>query len=196
MSETLTPMMRQYYAVRQDLPPDTLLLFRLGDFYEMFFEDAKVASSILNVALTRRGEMPMCGVPFHAARGYIAKLIEAGKRVALCDQVGEVQQGKLVRREVTQVLSAGTLDDIGLEASRNNYIAAFRLLKGEYGFAYIDLSTGEFRLTQISSSAQLLDELARILPAEILAPASQREQFAHIPNVTWAEGYLFESEPS
>ncbi len=196
MSDTLTPMMRQYHAVRKDLPPDTLLLFRLGDFYEMFFEDAQIASSLLNVALTRRGDIPMCGVPFHAAKSYIAKLIAAGKRVALCDQVGEVQQGKLVRREVTQVLSPGTLDDIGLEASRNNYIAALRLLKTTYGFAFADLSTGEFKLTEVSSLAQLLDELARISPTEILAPASQREHFSSIPNVTCAEGYLFESEPA
>lgn len=189
-------MMRQYHAVRKDLPPDTLLLFRLGDFYELFFEDSKIASSILNVALTKRGDVPMCGVPFHAAKAYIAKLIAAGKRVALCDQVGEVQQGKLVRREVTQVLSAGTLDDIGLEASRNNYIAALRFSKESYGFAYTDLSTGEFRLTQVSSFAQLLDELARIAPTEILAPASQQKEFSSIANVTWAEGYLFEQEPA
>ncbi|PWU05600.1 MAG: DNA mismatch repair protein MutS [Verrucomicrobia bacterium] len=196
MSETLTPMMRQYHAIRKDLPPDTLLLFRLGDFYEMFFEDARIASSLLNVALTRRGEMPMCGVPFHAAKGYIAKLIAAGKRVALCDQIGEVQQGKLVRREITQILSPGTLDDIGLEAARPNYIAALRLLKGVYGLAYADLSTGEFRLTQLPSFPQLLDEMVRISPSEIIAPLSQRDPFSSISGVTWVEGYSFESEPA
>lgn len=196
MSDSLTPMMRQYHTIRKDLPAETLLLFRLGDFYEMFFEDAQIASSILNVALTRRGETPMCGVPFHAVKSYIAKLIAAGKRVALCDQVGEVQQGKLVRREVTQVLSPGTLDDIGLEASYHNYIAAIHLLKENYGLAYADLSTGEFRLTQVASAAQLLDELARIAPAEILAPAFLRNQFLNVGNVTWIEGYLFESEPA
>lgn len=189
-------MMRQYHTIRKDLPPDTLLLFRLGDFYEMFFEDAQVASPLLNVALTRRGEIPMCGVPFHAAKSYITKLIAAGKRVALCDQVGEVQQGKLVRREVTQILSPGTLDDLGLEAARNNYIAALRLLKEDYGLAYADLSTGEFRLTQVPSLAQLLDEIVRISPNEILAPATQREQFSNIANITWTEGYIFESVPA
>jgi DNA mismatch repair protein MutS len=196
MSETLTPMMRQYHAIRKDLPPDTLLLFRLGDFYELFFEDARQASLLLNVALTRRGEIPMCGVPFHAAKSYIAKLIAAGKRVALCDQVGEVQQGKLVRREVTQILTPGTLDDIGLEATRPNYIAAVRLLKETYGLAYADLSTGEFRLTQLASLAQLLDEMVRISPSEILAPVSQRDRFSNIANITWIEGYPFESEPA
>jgi Mismatch repair ATPase (MutS family) len=110
--------MKQYHAIRRGLPPKTMLLFRLGDFYEMFGEDAREASGILNVALTKRGEIPMCGVPFHSARGYIEKLIAAGWRAAICDQVGEVQAGKLVRREVSQILSAGTLDDFGLDDRR------------------------------------------------------------------------------
>ena len=94
----LTPMMRQYQDIRRELPPNTLLFFRLGDFYEMFFDDAREASALLNVALTKRGDIPMCGVPYHSARAYVAKLVEAGKRVAICDQVGEVTPGKLVRR--------------------------------------------------------------------------------------------------
>src|SRR4051812_11933113 len=104
MADSLTPMMQQYQSIRRSLPEGTLLLFRLGDFYEMFFEDAKEAASILNVALTKRNQTPMCGVPFHAAEGYLAKLIRAGKRVAICDQVGEAQPGKLVERQVTQVI--------------------------------------------------------------------------------------------
>ena len=88
MADTFSPMMQQYQGIRSTLPPDTLLLFRLGDFYEMFFEDAKEASGILNVALTKRNGVPMCGVPYHAAEGYMAKLIKAGKRAAICDQVG------------------------------------------------------------------------------------------------------------
>ncbi len=120
----LTPMMRQYQDIRRELPPNTLLLFRLGDFYEMFFDDAREASALLNVALTKRGDTPMCGVPYHSARAYVAKLVEAGKRVAICDQVGEVTPGKLVRREIARILSAGTLDDFGLEENRHNYLAA------------------------------------------------------------------------
>ena len=89
MSEHLTPMMQQYQGIRRSLPPDTLLLFRLGDFYEMFFEDAKEASAILNVALTKRNGTPMCGIPHHACDGYMRRLIKAGKRVAICDQVSE-----------------------------------------------------------------------------------------------------------
>ncbi|MCF7729504.1 MAG: hypothetical protein K9M81_03950 [Chthoniobacterales bacterium] len=108
MSETATPMMKQYHLLRRDLPPDTFLLFRLGDFYELFLEDAVQAAPILNVALTKRGETPMCGVPYHSARVYLEKLLAAGKRVALCEQIGEVQTGKLVQRQITRILSPGT----------------------------------------------------------------------------------------
>ena len=164
----LTPMMRQYQDIRRELPPNTLLLFRLGDFYEMFFDDAREASSILNVALTKRHDIPMCGVPYHSARAYVAKLVEAGKRVAICDQVGEVTPGKLVRREIARILSAGTLDDFGLEENRHNYLAAVCPGKKSHGLAWLDLSTGEFRLAELGSPAQLADQLARLQPSELL----------------------------
>lgn len=187
-------MMQQYHAIRRELPSGTLLLFRLGDFYEMFGEDAKEASAILNVALTKRGATPMCGVPFHAARGYIEKLIAAGWRVAICDQVGEVQAGKLVRREISQILSAGTLDDFGLDESKPNYLAALCERRGKFGFSYCDLSTGEFRLTELDSTSTLLDELARVSAAEILIPDHQLEIFSNIAKPSPLEGYLFEPE--
>ena len=166
----LTPMMRQYQDIRRELPPNTLLLFRLGDFYEMFFDDAREASSVLNVALTKRNDIPMCGVPYHSARAYVAKLVEAGKRVAICDQVGDVTPGKLVRREIARILSAGTLDDFGLEDNRHNYLAAVCPGKKFHGLAWLDLSTGEFRLAEIDSPAQLADQLARLQPSELLVP--------------------------
>ncbi len=166
----LTPMMRQYQDIRRELPPNTLLLFRLGDFYEMFFDDAREASSVLNVALTKRNDVPMCGVPYHSARAYVAKLVEAGKRVAICDQVGDVTPGKLVRREIARILSAGTLDDFGLEENRHNYLAAVCPGKKNHGLAWLDLSTGEFRLAEIDSPAQLADQLARLQPSELLVP--------------------------
>ncbi|MDQ6939072.1 MAG: DNA mismatch repair protein MutS, partial [Verrucomicrobiota bacterium] len=96
MAHTLTPMMQQYQRLRASVPADVLLFFRLGDFYEMFFEDAKQAASLLNVALTKRNGVPMCGVPYHAAPNYIAKLIQAGKRVAICDQTSAPQPGRIV----------------------------------------------------------------------------------------------------
>lgn len=195
MSDQLTPMMRQYHATRRELPPGTLLLFRLGDFYEMFFEDAREASAILNVALTKRGSTPMCGVPFHAARGYIEKLIAAGKKVALCDQVGEVQQGKLVRRELTQILSAGSLDDFGLDERSHNYLAAVCTWKNRFGIAWADLSTGDFRLEEVDSASALRDELARLAPAEIIAPSDDADALARFLDgrkATAVEDYHFE----
>ena len=193
--DALTPMMQQYQSVRRGLPADTLLLFRLGDFYEMFFEDAKVASAILNVALTKRGQMPMCGVPFHAADGYIAKLIKAGKRVAICDQVGEAQPGKIVRRELTQVISPGTVSDVTLlDAKRNNYLAAVYEHGGSFGFAFVDTSTGEFRLTELANATALEDELARISPAEVLVSDHQKQEgqtFPLPPNAVECDGYSF-----
>src|SRR5262249_60324879 len=105
MQDALTPMMQQYQRLRKSIPPDTLLLFRLGDFYELFFEDAKVASVLLNVALTKRNEVPMCGVPYHAAQTYIAKLIKAGRRVATCDQTSEPPPAKTDSRDLTQIMT-------------------------------------------------------------------------------------------
>src|SRR6185295_13896531 len=104
----LTPMMTQYRRIKSELPADALLLFRLGDFYEMFFEDAQIGAQLLNVALTKRGIVPMCGIPYHAANTYIARLLKAGRKVAICEQVEEAKPGQLVRREVTQILSPGT----------------------------------------------------------------------------------------
>src|SRR5436309_12467025 len=176
MSDALTPMMQQYQGIRRSLPPDTLLLFRLGDFYEMFFDDAKEASGILNVALTKRNTVPMCGVPYHAAQNYIAKLIKAGKRVAICDQLTEPQPGrKIVERDITQIISAGTVSDLDLlETKRANYLGAVYNDGGMFGFAYADLSTGEFRLTQLQDRQALLDELARVSPSELLVSDEQK----------------------
>ena len=177
----LTPMMRQYQDIRRELPPNTLLLFRLGDFYEMFFDDAREASALLNVALTKRGDTPMCGVPYHSARAYVAKLVEAGKRVAICDQVGEVIPGQLVRREIARILSAGTLDDFGLEENRHNYLAAVLAGKKSHGLAWLDLSTGEFHLAEIATPAQLADQLTRLSPSEVLVPDRDNEAAPALP---------------
>ena len=197
MADALSPMMQQYQGIRATLPGDTLLLFRLGDFYEMFFEDAKEAAGILNVALTKRNGYPMCGVPYHAAEGYLAKLIKAGKRVAICDQVGEAVPGKIVRREVTQIISPGTISDASqLEAKRNNYLAAIFEREERYGFAYLDLSTGDFRLTEAENLGQLEDELARVCPAEVLISEDQVEELGTLAAVvaTRCDGYTFAME--
>jgi DNA mismatch repair protein MutS len=146
MADTLTPMMQQYQRLRGSVPPDVLLLFRLGDFYELFFEDAKEAAALLNVALTKRNGVPMSGVPYHAAQNYIAKLIKAGKRVAICDQTSEPRPGRIVTRDITQIISAGTVSDLDLlEAKRANYLGAIYQHEDDSGFAYADLTTGNFR---------------------------------------------------
>jgi DNA mismatch repair protein MutS len=194
MADALTPMMQQYQRLRKSIPADTLLLFRLGDFYELFFEDAKEASTLLNVALTKRNEVPMCGVPYHAAQNYIAKLIKAGRRVAICDQTSEPQPGKIVNREITQIVSAGTISELDLlQAKRANYLGAIYHEPGDnkFGFAYADLSTGEFRLTQLENSSALLDEIARVAPAELLMSEAQREQFSGIEGVMPYDDYAF-----
>src|SRR5437870_2427618 len=192
MRDALTPMMQQYRRLRGSIPTDTLLLFRLGDFYELFFEDAKEASGLLNVALTKRNGVPMCGVPYHAAQTYIAKLIKAGRRVAICDQTSEPQPGKIVSRDITQIVSAGTASDLDLlESKRANYLGAVYADGAVFGFAYADLSTGEFRLTQAQDRQSLLDELARVSPSELLVSDEQQQQFKEIPNALGYDSYAF-----
>jgi len=167
----LTPMMAQYRQIKNELPKDALLLFRLGDFYELFFEDAQKGAQLLNVALTSRGAVPMCGIPFHAASGYIAKLLKAGRKVAICDQMEEAQPGKLVKRAVTQILSPGThFDERILTAERNNFLAAIYPLGKVFGLALVDLTTGDFKTTELEGEPPLLTELERLRPAEIVIP--------------------------
>src|SRR5437867_6254037 len=167
----LTPMMAQYRRIKSELPKDALLLFRLGDFYEMFFEDAQTGAQLLNVALTKRGTVPMCGIPFHAANGYIGRLLRAGRKVAICDQVEEARPGQLVKREVTQILSPGThFDERMLAAERNNFLAAVCAQGKMFGLALADLTTGDFITTEVEGQAALLAELHRVRPAEIIFP--------------------------
>jgi DNA mismatch repair protein MutS len=192
MRDALSPMMQQYRRLRGSIPADTLLLFRLGDFYELFFEDAKEASMLLNVALTKRNGVPMCGVPYHAAQTYIAKLIKAGRRVAICDQTSEPQPGKIVSRDITQIISAGTVSDLDLlESKRANYLGAIYADAGVFGFAYADLSTGEFRITQLQDRQSLLDELARVSLAELLISSEQKEQIGEIDHALEYDSYAF-----
>src|SRR5207245_9507037 len=165
----LTPMMAQYRRIKSELPKDALLLFRLGDFYEMFFEDAQQGAQLLNVALTKRGQIPMCGVPFHAANAYISRLLRAGRKVAICDQIEEARPGQLVKREVTQILSPGThFDERMLAAERNNFLAAVCATGKCFGLAVVDLTTGSFKATQVDSETALLGEMERLRPAEIV----------------------------
>ncbi|GDY22939.1 DNA mismatch repair protein MutS [Verrucomicrobiota bacterium] len=167
----LTPMMAQYRRIKGELPKDALLMFRLGDFYEMFFEDAVTGAQFLNVTLTKRGVIPMCGIPFHAMNGYIARLLRAGRKVAICDQIEEARPGQLVKREVTQILSPGThFDERMLTAERNNFLAAICVTGKTFGLALVDLTTGDFKATEVEGEGPLLTELERLRPAEIIYP--------------------------
>ena len=180
MTEPSTPLMRQYSAIKKE-HPSALLFFRLGDFYEMFFEDAVVASKELQITLTSRNKekgiaIPMCGVPFHAAEGYISKLIRRGYKVAICDQVEDPRVAKkLVRREVTRVVTPGTAADSSLNSEENNFLAAVVSSEERAGFAALDLSTGEFRATEFSGEGaqkRIEDELQQLRPKEVLYASS------------------------
>ncbi len=181
---TLTPMLRQYQSVRATLGDDTVLFFRMGDFYEMFFEDARRASALLDITLTARdggeaGRIPMCGVPYHAAQGYINRLNRAGLKVAVCEQVEDPAQAKgLVKREVVRMVSPGTnLDDESGGAC--NYIAAVHMHGACWGCAALDLGTGDFVLSEHAGPADMADELLRLRPSEMITGGgTEREALA------------------
>jgi DNA mismatch repair protein MutS len=176
MNEPSTPLMRQYAAVKKE-HPTALLFFRLGDFYELFFDDAIVAAKELQITLTSRNKekglaVPMCGVPHHAAEGYIGKLIRKGFKVAICEQMEDARLAKkLVRREVTRVVTPGTAADSLLGSEENNFLAALAQVGERVGFAALDLSTGEFRATEFSGENALRrvqEELEQLRPKELL----------------------------
>ncbi len=192
-------MMRQYERLRSQLPPDVLVFFRLGDFFELFGDDAVKGSAFMNVALTKRNTIPMCGVPAHALEHYLARLVKKGQRVAVCDQVGEVKPGVLVEREISRIISAGTITEGALlEASRNHYLAAVHRGKNAIGFAYLDLTTGQFRATELADASALLDELARVSPAELLVSADpgQAAAFHDLADARPYDGHAFDPEPA
>ncbi len=186
-------MMAQYLAMRKSLPADIILFYRLGDFYEMFFEDAKNAAPIMNVALTKRGGTPMCGVPHHAAQNYIARLLKAGKRVAIAEQTSEPIPGKLVEREIAKILTSGSIDDLTLlNDEKPNYLAALTKIGKCHGLAAIDHTTGEFIIAEFPDQAALIDELARISPSEVIIPDHQIADFSqNFPNALPYDGYTF-----
>jgi DNA mismatch repair protein MutS len=174
-SDASTPLMRQYNSIKQQVP-GALLMFRLGDFYELFFEDAVVAARELEITLTARNKekgaaIPMCGVPYHAAEGYVARLIQRGYRVAICDQVEDPKLAKnLVKREITRIVTPGTAMDANLVRAReNNYLAAVAQAGGHAAVAHVDLSTGEFRVTEVEP-ADVAGVLEQLGAREVLFP--------------------------
>ena len=196
MTEPSTPLMRQYAAIKKE-HPSALLFFRLGDFYELFFDDAVLASRELQITLTSRNKekgvaVPMCGVPYHAAEGYISKLIRKGFKVAICEQMENAGLAKkLVRREVTRVVTPGTAADSSLGSEENNFLAALASIGDRVGFAALDLSTGEFRATEFSgedAGKRIQDELQQLRPKELLygsaAPLFETETQSNSPRLS------------
>ncbi|MGI5901890.1 MAG: DNA mismatch repair protein MutS [Desulfitobacteriia bacterium] len=183
-----TPMLRQYKEIKSQAG-EAIVFFRLGDFYEMFGEDAKVAAPILEIALTTREagqgkKIAMCGVPYHAADGYLSKLVSAGYKVAICEQVEDPQEAKgIVKREIVRVVTPGTIDILASE-TKNNYLASVYREK-EWGLAYLDITTGDFRILQTFSLTTLQAELNRIAPSELIIP----EDKGSLQNI-FAEYYL------
>lgn len=171
--ENLSPMMKQYFITKEQYK-DCLLFYRLGDFYELFFEDAITASKVLDIALTGRAcgleeKAPMCGVPYHAVDTYIAKLLENGHKVAICDQLSPPIPGKIVERDVTRVITPGTVieSDI-LKEFKSNFILSAHKKSNVFGVAFCDVSTGEFRVSEMENASQFVDLLTRISPSEII----------------------------
>lgn len=197
-----TPMMQQYLRIKADYP-DALLFYRMGDFYELFFEDARKAAYLLDLTLTSRGAsagapIPMAGIPYHAADGYLAKLLRKGESVAICEQIGDPAKAKgPVERKVVRVLTPGTVtDEALLEARKDNLLTAIAQTASNFGLAWLDLTNGRFFLQEVPSEEQLLSELERLDPAELLVdedwhlPAALKER----PGITKRPSWHFDSK--
>jgi DNA mismatch repair protein MutS len=192
-----TPMMAQYRSIRRSLPEEIILFFRLGDFYEMFFDDAVRASSILDITLTKRNEVPMCGVPFHAAASYLEQLIKAEVKVAICEQVEDASQAKgVVRREVTRIVTPGTIiDEMRLDDRNHNYISAlFQTTDDSLGLAMLDLSTGACWIEEPKDLSLVVTIMERYQPSECLLSEQQAPLFTSViqPSITTCEHWQFE----
>ena len=178
-----TPMVTQYKAIKQNYP-DAILFFRLGDFYEMFFEDAVEASRELDLALTQRAGNPMCGVPYHACNSYIQKLLAKGYKVAICEQMSEPKAGKMVEREVIRVITPGTItQELMLDNTKNNYILCAYKNGDTLGLSYTDITTGLFEVEYKEGEvAQLFsDTICRICPSEVIANEEAAQMYENLP---------------
>ncbi len=174
MNKTHTPMMQQYLRIKADYP-DMLLLYRMGDFYELFFDDAKRAAQLLDLTLTHRGQsadkpIPMAGVPYHAVENYLARLLKKGESVAICEQIGDPATSKgPVERQVTRIITPGTVtDEALLDAKKDNVLVAVHQEQKNLGLAWVDLSGARFHLLEVADEQQLNAELSRLCPAELL----------------------------
>ena len=176
----MTPMMQQWHEIRDQLAEDTLLLFRLGDFYEVFNQDAERGAQLLGITLTHRHGMPMAGIPFHASETYIQKLLDQGVKVAIVDQVEAPKPGKLVKRALTRIITPGTrIADTQIDAQRNHFLLAVHLSKKHLHAAWLDLTTGEFHIASESPPEALFAAFESIDPREILVPENAAANWLH-----------------
>ena len=209
-AKSLTPMMRQYLEIRGTLPKNTMLLFRLGDFYEMFGPDAELGSKVLGITLTKRHSQLMAGIPYHAGDTYIEKILRAGYKVAICEQTENAKSGKLVNRSIVRILTPGTtLESNRLENKSNHFLLGITFGKSVYSIAWLDLSTGEFQLSSETNPVDLLPIIHSLNPREVVMPESLYERYqqsgyegeelellAAIRQVTWTElpDYHFDTQ--
>src|SRR5688500_4254671 len=204
MSTSRTPLMRQYHQIKAK-HPDTILLFRLGDFYETFEEDAAITARVCGITLTKRGngaesQTPLAGFPYHQLDNYIPKLVKAGYRVAVCEQLEDPKLARgIVKRDVVEVVTPGTVMSDGLlDAGTNNYLAALRFDRERVGLAFCDVSTGEFAATEVAEE-DLAETLEGISPAEIIVGKGQKDRLASlrlgsVPRITRQEEWIFDRE--
>jgi len=197
-----TPMMHQYLKIKRE-HPEVLLFYRMGDFYELFFDDAKRASTLLDITLTQRGQsagkpIPMAGIPYHSAEGYLARLVTAGESVAICEQIGDPATSKgPVERKVVRIITPGTLyDEALLDARRDNLLVALAPCGERIGLAWLELSSGRFSLLEVDNDSEMLAELTRLDPAELLVPESQAlpPSLAERRGLRRQSDWLFDSE--
>src|SRR5210317_587342 len=200
VSTVHTPMMQQYLAIKAEYP-DMLVFYRMGDFYELFYDDAKRAAELLDITLTTRGKsagnpIPMAGVPYHAAEGYLAKLVRKGESVAICEQIGDPATSKgPVERKVTRIVTPGTLtDEALLSESRDNLVAAMFADSEGIGLAWLDLAGGRFRMTEVKDGEAVAGELERLRPAELIVDEDQVDarRFGDSARVTRRPPWHFE----
>lgn len=201
MTTSHTPMMQQYLRIKSDYP-DMLLLYRMGDFYELFFDDAKRAAHLLDLTLTHRGQsadkpIPMAGVPYHAVENYLVRLVKKGESVAICEQIGDPATSKgPVERQVTRIITPGTVtDEALLDARKDTLLLALHQQKHHIGLAWVDLSSGRFHLLEVTDNAQLNAELTRLQPAELLIQeASPLNEYCHNFPIKPRPGWEFNAD--
>lgn len=190
-TKKMTPMMQQWHSIRSQLPEDTLLFFRLGDFYEIFHQDAEKGAKLLGITLTQRNDIPMAGIPYHAADNYLQKLLNQGIKIALCEQMEPAIAGKIVERKLTRIITPGTrLAENQIEANRNQFLLAIEFTKTQTHLAWLDLTTGTFAIATDSQHENLTPLIESLGPKEILIPEKSSATWAQ-PENPWSESFQY-----